>query len=128
MNHSFIVRSAFFIFLLNSAIIFSQKISTAELKVIQTIETNNEEAINFLEKIVNINSGTMNHKGVKQVGMVFRDAFDEIDFQTNWIDLSEVNRSGHLFAETKKSQNTTGKKLLLIRHLDIVFEEDRLFK
>ena len=128
MNHSFIVRSAFFIFLLNSAIIFSQKISTAELKVIQTIETNNEEAINFLEKIVNINSGTMNHKGVKQVGMVFRDAFDEIDFQTNWIDLSEVNRSGHLFAETKKSQNTTGKKLLLIGHLDTVFEEDSPFK
>ena len=128
MNHSYIARSAFFIFLLNSAIIFSQKISTAELKVIQTIETNNEEAINFLEKIVNINSGTMNHKGVKQVGMVFRDAFDEIDFQTNWIDLSEVNRSGHLFAETKKNQNTTGKKLLLIGHLDTVFEEDSPFQ
>ena len=128
MNHSFIVRSAFFIFLLNSAIIFSQKISTAELKVIQTIETNNEEAINFLEKIVNINSGTMNHKGVKQVGMVFRDAFDEIDFQTNWIDLSEVNRSGHLFVETKTKQNTTGKKLLLIGHLDTVFEEDSPFQ
>ena len=48
MYHSFIVRSAFFIFLLNSAFIFSQKISTAELKVIQTIETNNEEAISFL--------------------------------------------------------------------------------
>ena len=128
MNHSYIARSAFFIFLLNSAIIFSQKISTAELKVIQTIETNNEEAINFLEKIVNINSGTMNHKGVKQVGMVFRDAFDEIDFQTNWIDLSEVNRSGHLFVETKKNQNTTGKKLLLIGHLDTVFEEDSPFQ
>ena len=128
MYHSFIVRSAFFIFLLNSAIIFSQKISTAELKVIQTIETNNEEAISFLEKIVNINSGTMNHKGVKQVGMVFRDAFDEIDFQTNWIDLSEVNRSGHLFVETKTKQNTTGKKLLLIGHLDTVFEEDSPFQ
>jgi len=128
MNHSYIARSAFFIFLLNSAIIFSQKISTAELKVIQTIETNNEEAISFLEKIVNINSGTMNHKGVKQIGMVFRDAFDEIDFQTNWIDLSEVNRSGHLFAETKKNQNTTGKKLLLIGHLDTVFEEDSPFQ
>ena len=128
MYHSFIVRSAFFIFLLNSAIIFSQKISTAELKVIQTIETNNEEAISFLEKIVNINSGTMNHKGVKQIGMVFRDAFDEIDFQTNWIDLSEVNRSGHLFVETKTKQNTTGKKLLLIGHLDTVFEEDSPFQ
>ena len=128
MKHSFIIKVALFIFLSNSAAIFSQKISTTELKIIKTIETNNEEAINFLEKIVNINSGTMNHKGVKQVGMVFRDAFDEIDFQTNWIDLSEVNRSGHLFAETKKKQNTTGKKLLLIGHLDTVFEEDSPFQ
>ena len=128
MKHSFIIKVALFIFLSNSAAIFSQKISTTELKIIKTIEINNEEAINFLEKIVNINSGTMNHKGVKQVGMVFRDAFDEIDFQTNWIDLSEVNRSGHLFAETKKNQNTTGKKLLLIGHLDTVFEEDSPFQ
>ena len=128
MKHSFIIKVALFIFLSNSAAIFSQKISTTELKIIKTIETNNEEAINFLEKIVNINSGTMNHKGVKQVGMVFRDAFDEIDFQTNWIDLSEVNRSGHLFVETKKKQNTTGKKLLLIGHLDTVFEEDSPFQ
>jgi glutamate carboxypeptidase len=128
MKHSFIIKVALFIFLSNSAAIFSQKISTTESKIIKTIETNNEEAINFLEKIVNINSGTMNHKGVKQVGMVFRDAFDEIDFQTNWIDLSEVNRSGHLFVETKKNQNTTGKKLLLIGHLDTVFEEDSPFQ
>ena len=128
MKHSFIIKVSLFIYLLNPAAIFSQKISTTELKIIKTIETNNEEAINFLEKIVNINSGTMNHKGVKQVGMVFRDAFDEIDFQTNWIDLSEVNRSGHLFAETKKNQNTTGKKLLLIGHLDTVFEEDSPFQ
>ena len=60
--------------------------------------------------------------------MVFRDAFDEIDFQTNWIDLSELNRSGHLFVETKTKQNTTGKKLLLIGHLDTVFEEDSPFQ
>jgi glutamate carboxypeptidase len=126
MKHSFIIKVSLFIYLLNPAAILSQKISTTELKIIKTIETNNEEAINFLEKIVNINSGTMNHKGVKQVGMVFRDAFDEIDFQTNWIDLSEVNRSGHLFAET--NQNTTGKKLLLIGHLDTVFEEDSPFQ
>ena len=128
MKHSFIIKVALFIFLSNSAAIFSQKISTTELKIIKTIEINNEEAINFLEKIVNINSGTMNHNGVKQVGMVFRDAFDQIDFQTNWIDLSEVNRSGHLFVETKTKQNTTGKKLLLIGHLDTVFEEDSPFQ
>mgnify|MGYP000654481094 FL=1 len=128
MKHSFIIKVALFIYLLNPAAILSQKISTTELKIIKTIETNNEEAINFLEKIVNINSGTMNHNGVKQVGMVFRDAFDQIDFQTNWIDLSEVNRSGHLFVETKKKQNTTGKKLLLIGHLDTVFEEDSPFQ
>jgi len=128
MKHPFIFKVVTFIFLFNISATFSQKISRVENKIIKTIEINNEEAISFLEKIVNINSGTMNHKGVKQVGMVFREAFEQIDFQTNWIDLSKVNRSGHLFVETKKTKNITGKKLLLIGHLDTVFEEDSPFQ
>jgi glutamate carboxypeptidase len=67
----------------------------------------------------------MNHEGVKNVGMVFKNAYDAIDFQTQWIDLLEVNRSGHLFAET---QGDKGKKLLLIGHLDTVFEADSPFQ
>ena len=104
----------------------SQKLSSKERKVIATVEKNNKDAIAFLEKVVNINSGTLNAKGVKEVGMVFGSVFEDIGFQTSWIDMPpEMQRAGHLFAET---QGKKGKKLLLIGHLDTVFEEDSPFQ
>lgn len=104
----------------------AQKLSRTEKKILQTIEKNNPSAISFLEEVVNINSGTLNIKGVKEVGMVFKEAFDAIDFETSWIAMpEELNRAGHLFAETS---GTKGKKLLLIGHLDTVFEEDSPFQ
>ncbi len=104
---------------------FAQKLTRTEKKILKSIEANNAEAIQFLKDVVNINSGTMNHEGVKKVGDVFGKAFDEIGFETNWYDMSEVNRSGHLFAETSGNK---GKKLLLIGHLDTVFEADSPFQ
>lgn len=114
-----------FCFIIISSYTFAQKLTKTEKKILQTIEANNSEAIDFLSEVVNINSGTMNHEGVKNVGMVFKNAYDKINFQTRWIDLTEVNRSGHLFAET---QGNKGKKLLLIGHLDTVFEADSPFQ
>ena len=109
-----------------TASISAQKLSRTEKKIVSTIEKNNAEAIDFLEQVVNINSGTLNAKGVKEVGMVFKDAFDNIGFETKWIEMpTEMNRAGHLFAETS---GTKGKKLLLIGHLDTVFEEDSPFQ
>jgi len=106
--------------------IHSQKLSRVEKKLVKTVAQNNKEAINFLEKVVNINSGTLNKEGVHEVGMVFREAFDAIDFKTEWITMpEEMNRAGHLFAESSGSK---GKKLLLIGHLDTVFEEDSPFQ
>nr|WP_297785470.1 M20/M25/M40 family metallo-hydrolase [uncultured Allomuricauda sp.] len=108
------------------ATVSAQKLSRTEKKIVSTIEKNNAEAIGFLEKVVNINSGTLNAAGVEKVGMVFKDAFDNIGFETTWIEMpEEMNRSGHLFAETTGSK---GKKLLLIGHLDTVFEEDSPFQ
>ncbi|MBS9461809.1 M20/M25/M40 family metallo-hydrolase [Flagellimonas sp. 389] len=112
-------------FLLTVSLV-AQNLSKTEKKIITSVEKNNSEAISFLEKVVNINSGTLNAKGVKEVGMVFKDAFEDINFQTNWIDMpQEMNRAGHLFAETTGKK---GKKLLLIGHLDTVFEEDSPFQ
>jgi len=106
--------------------ISAQKLSGVEKKLIKTVEKNNSEAITFLEKTVNINSGTLNLEGVKEVGEVFNDAFETIGFETTWFSMpSEMNRAGHLFAETK---GTKGKRLLLIGHLDTVFEEDSPFQ
>jgi len=98
----------------------AQKLSRTEKKIIKSIEANNDDAISFLEKVVNINSGTLNLVGVEEVGKVFSDAFKDIGFKTSWIPMpSEMNRAGHLFAEINGAK---GKKLLLIGHLDTVFE------
>ncbi|SDT02646.1 glutamate carboxypeptidase [Maribacter dokdonensis] len=104
----------------------AQKLSRNEKKVVKSIEKNNAQAISFLEKVVNINSGTLNLKGVEMVGKEFATAFTNIGFESTWIPMpEEMNRAGHLFAEIK---GTKGKKLLLIGHLDTVFEEDSPFQ
>jgi glutamate carboxypeptidase len=77
-----------------------------------------------LEEVVNINSGTMNFAGVKQVGTIFRQQFDELGFTTEWIEGESFGRAGHLVA----SYGKTGPKLLLIGHLDTVFAKDDPFQ
>ena len=120
-----ISRIATLLLLFSAISVSAQKLTKAEKKILKSVEANNNEAIQFLKNVVNINSGTMNHKGVKKVGDVFGEAFKNIGFKTNWYDMSEVNRSGHLFAETTGNK---GKKLLLIGHLDTVFEENSPFQ
>lgn len=103
-----------------------QKLSKTEKKIIATVSANNDEALSFLKKVVNINSGTMNLDGVRAVGADFDAQFKNIGFTTSWSKMpSEMQRAGHLFAEKK---GTKGKRLLLIGHLDTVFEKDSPFQ
>jgi len=109
-----------------STSLHSQKLSRTERKIVEKVKSLDKESISFLEKVVNINSGTLNQKGVKEVGEVFSSAFNEIGFETKWIDMpEEMNRAGHLFASVDGDK---GKKLLLIGHLDTVFEENSPFQ
>ena len=104
----------------------AQKLSKTEKKITDYIDAHTNEAITFLEEIVNINSGTMNHAGVREVGSAFAPKFHELGFEVSWVELPDsVNRAGHFFAEKKGSK---GKKILLIGHLDTVFEEDSEFQ
>ena len=104
----------------------AQKLSRTEKKIVAKVNSYEQEAIDFLEKVVNINSGTMNLEGVKAVGQEFNDAFQAIDFDTRWVKMpAEMNRAGHLFASINGKK---GKKLLLIGHLDTVFEADSPFQ
>ncbi len=104
----------------------TQQLSKEELQIINLVETHTEESIEFLKNVVNINSGTLNIKGVKEVGDVFSASFTDIGFTTNWINMpAEMNRAGHLFATTEGKR---GKRLLLIGHLDTVFEDDSEFQ
>ncbi|HMG70886.1 MAG TPA: M20/M25/M40 family metallo-hydrolase [Gemmatimonadaceae bacterium] len=98
------------------------KLSTTEQKIRDYVRAHGAEQVNFLEKAVNISSGTFNLPGVRAVGKLFEPEFASVGFETKWVALPDaVGRAGHLFAERK---GTKGKRLLLIGHLDTVFEGD----
>src|SRR5205085_1921247 len=89
------------------------------------LRTEGNDATALLERLVDINSGTMNLAGVREVGRILGAELDGVGFTTRWIDLPETKRAGHLFAERKGNR---GKRLLLIGHLDTVFENDSPFQ
>jgi glutamate carboxypeptidase len=98
----------------------AQSLSPEEERIVSLVKANSGKALELLEKTVNINSGTMNHKGVREVGQVFRAEFDKLGFKTQWIDMpKEMQRAGHLVATREGRQ---GKRVLMIGHLDTVFE------
>ncbi|SMD43470.1 glutamate carboxypeptidase [Aquiflexum balticum DSM 16537] len=104
---------------------FSQKLTKTEQQLVDLIDKNYEETVTLLEETVNINSGTLNMEGVREVGRVFEREFAKIGFQTEWITLpGSLKRAGH-FVATRKG--TIGKKLFFIGHLDTVFEKDMPF-
>lgn len=104
----------------------AQSLSDTETQIIEHVEAHAEEAIDFLARTVNMNSGTLNHEGVRAVGQVYRDELDALGFTTRWVELPDsVNRAGHLFAS---HPGTSGPRMLLIGHLDTVFEPDSPFQ
>ena len=102
------------------------ELDSTEQKMAEWIDANLENAINLLEETVNIGSGTMNHDGVRKVGVVMRRELDAIGLDTEWIEMPpEINRAGHLFG---RHEGAGGPKFLLIGHLDTVFEADDSFQ
>ena len=104
--------------LLISSSTLQAQLSKTEKKIAIAVDANNIETMRLLEEVVNINSGSMNFDGVKKVGQIFKTKLDALGFQTRWVDGTTFGRAGHLIAEHKGK----GKTLLLIGHLDTVFE------
>lgn len=97
-------------------------LDTTEQAIVAAVKARKEPALALLERAVNINSGTMNHDGVREVGRLFRAELDALGFRTKWIDMPpHMQRAGHLLAERS---GTRGKRVLLLGHLDTVFEKD----
>ena len=96
-----------------------------EQAIVATVEDGFESDVALLEKITLINSGSHNHAGVKAVADALIPEFEALGFTTEWIDQSANGRAGHLFARHDGVAGTT--KMLLIGHLDTVFEPDSPF-
>lgn len=112
------------LFITGISVAVETKLSGTEDKIIAIIDENMLNANQLLEQLVNINSGTMNFEGVKQVGKILKSEFDNLGMETRWIDGKDFNRAGHLVA----SIGNSGPKILLIGHLDTVFEPDSPFQ
>jgi glutamate carboxypeptidase len=102
------------------------KLSPAETRMVQTVDAEQERTLAMLEKWVNQNSGSLNIEGVTKVGEMLRAELEPLGFKVQWIDMQETGRAGHLVATHKG--NGRGKRLLLIGHLDTVFEPDSPFQ
>ncbi len=79
----------------------------------------------LLERLVMQNSGTMNRDGVRAAGAIVAPLLTELGFETRWVDGAAWQRAGHLVATHRG--NGRGKRILLIGHLDTVFEPDAAF-
>ncbi len=92
--------------------------------IVSAVDAGNAAALSLLEQAVNINSGTHNFEGVRAVGDLFRKEFDALGFKTTWVDGAPFKRAGHLIAEHPGK----GPRMILIGHLDTVFERDSPFQ
>lgn len=117
------MRIISFLLLLSFTTLSYAQVNSVEKKIIKAVDKHNQEAVTLLKKVVNMNSGSMNFEGVKEVGMVFKEKFDALGFETQWLDGSSFNRAGHLVA-TYTGKKAKGPRILLIGHLDTVFESD----
>ncbi|RTL57412.1 MAG: M20 family peptidase [Sphingobacteriales bacterium] len=98
----------------------TQTLSKTEQKILKSVDANTTYAFNLLKEAVNINSGSFNITGVKQVGELFSKELATLGFTVEWVSLPDsLKRAGHLVAYRKGKK---GKKLFLIGHLDTVFE------
>jgi len=112
--------------LLSLAAPASAALTPAETKMAATVDAEYERTVGLLERLVNQNSGSMNLEGVEIVGRMMRAELEPLGFKVDWVPMAAAKRAGHLIA-TKKGKAGT-KRLLLIAHLDTVFEKDSPFQ
>ncbi|HKX87994.1 MAG TPA: M20/M25/M40 family metallo-hydrolase, partial [Sphingopyxis sp.] len=102
------------------------KLSKAESGMAKTVDAEQARSLALLEKLVNQNSGSLNLEGVEKVGAMMRAELEPLGFKVEWKPMRDTGRAGHLIAIHTGKPDT--KRLLLIAHLDTVFEPDSPFQ
>ncbi|KLI64080.1 peptidase M20 [Aurantiacibacter marinus] len=102
------------------------QLAPPEQAITSAVEAGFEDDVALLEAMVNINSGTHNHEGVRAVADLLIPEFEALGFTTEFIDQSHVDRAGHLFARHEGNPGAT--RILMIGHIDTVFEPTSPFQ
>jgi len=109
----------------------SSSLSTQERQIVKSIDAHTAEDQAFLQQIVDINSGTMHFAGVEAVKDVLVPRIESFGFKVRWAPMQSLTgRAGDLVAEhlCPQGEGKCGKRLLLIGHMDTVFEPSSSFQ
>jgi len=101
-------------------------LSSQEQRMVAAVDEGQDRWVDVLEAITLQNSGSRNLPGVKKVADMVTPELEKLGFKVEWIDQSAAKRSGHLIATRPGRSGST--KMLLIGHLDTVFEPDSPFQ
>jgi len=118
------IRAAAALVALLAAASAEAALSPAERKMVVTVDASRDRDVALLQKLVDQNSGTRNFEGVRAVAAMLQAELEPLGFTVRWVPMPETGRAGHLLAEHKGR----GKHILLIGHMDTVFEKDSTFQ
>lgn len=100
----------------------AQPLSDTEQRIAAAARQRSAAALELLERSVRSNSGTLRTEGVRQAGTLYRAELDTMGFATRRFEMPPaMKRAGHLIA-TREGRH--GQRLLLMGHIDTVFEKD----
>jgi glutamate carboxypeptidase len=119
-------HGAFLLCLALPGMLSAAPLSDTERKIALAVDAHREASVALLESAVNVNSGTMNFAGVRAAGDLFRAPLESLGFRTRWVEGALFGRAGHLVAERPAA--SPALRVLLIGHLDTVFEKDSPFQ
>lgn len=100
--------------------------SATEQRMIATVDAEHARTMALLERMVNQNSGSRNIAGNKAMAAMLTPEFESLGFTVRWIPMEQTGRAGHLVAT--HNGKAGAKRLLLIGHIDTVFEADSPFQ
>ena len=100
-------------------------LSSGEQKIAASVKSHHDESVALLEKLVDVNSGTLNIAGVAKIAEMLRPEFERLGLKVTWTPMPDIGRAGTFVAEHHGGK---GKKILKIAHLDTVFEPDSPFQ
>lgn len=96
-------------------------------RMADAVAADTDRNLALLERLVAQNSGTLNLPGVRAVGNLMRKELEPLGFTVRWVDMAATARAGHLIA-THPGKGHSRKRVLLIGHLDTVFEPSSPFQ
>lgn len=101
-------------------------LSPVERRILRAAHAEVPAALALIERTVNVNSGTLNVEGVRRVGEMYRPLLESMGFSVEWAEVPpSLRRAGHLVA---RRRGTGGNRILIIGHLDTVFEPSSDFQ